>query len=156
MSTRDEQLVHGLSVRVGHPEAIDIGHGRTLCLTRQAPVRRDGSVPEGFWEQAQLAWDNVESALLTFDMTLSDIVEHTVLLGDPRHASASDDMQRKVLGPTRAARSVVTREIELSEWFLEVEIKALSERLAAPDPAGPVEAERETPDRHRGQCREPA
>jgi len=111
----------------GYSQAVEVSGGeRTLYVSGQIPVGRNGSVPDTFAGQARLAWANIEAQLAAADMTLDNIVKHTTFLADRRYRSENSEIRREVLGDNRApALTVVIAAIYDEDWLLEIEAIAV-------------------------------
>ena len=106
----------------GYAQAVEVkGATRTLFVSGQIPVAQDGSVPEGFADQARLVWRNIEAQLRAADMTLDDLVKVTVFLSDRRHALDNRAVRQEVLGERKIAMTVIIAGIFDEAWLLEIE-----------------------------------
>lgn len=112
----------------GYSQAVEVaGYERTLYVSGQIPVKRDGSVPETFAGQARLAWANMEAQLAASDMTLGNIVKHTTFLADRRYRDENSEIRRKIFGDDMApALTVVIATIYDENWLLEIEAIAVA------------------------------
>ena len=112
----------------GYSQALEVSGGvRTLYISGQIPVGRDGSVPETFAEQARLAWENVAAQLAAADMSLDDIVKHTTYLADRRYRNENSKIRQEVFGDNRVpALTVIIATIYDEDWLLEIEAIAVS------------------------------
>jgi enamine deaminase RidA (YjgF/YER057c/UK114 family) len=105
----------------GYAQAYEVtGGSRTLYISGQIPVRRDGSIPNGFVEQARVAWKNVEAQLKAAGMTLDNIVKHTTYLSDRKYSDENGEVRREILGHRTPALTVIIADIYVDEWLLEV------------------------------------
>ncbi len=112
----------------GYSQAVEVSSGeRTLYISGQIPVARDGSLPETFAGQARLAWANIEAQLAAADMSLDNIVKHTTFLADRRYREENSAIRRAVFGDGRApALTVVIATIYDEDWLLEIEAIAVA------------------------------
>ncbi len=110
-----------------YSQAVEVSGGeRTLYVSGQIPVGRDGSVPETFAGQARLAWANIEAQLATANMSLDNIVKHTTFLADRCYRNENSEIRRIVFGDDRApALTVVIATIYDEDWLLEIEAIAV-------------------------------
>jgi 2-iminobutanoate/2-iminopropanoate deaminase len=99
---------------------------RTLYVSGQIPVSRDGVVPETFREQCRLARRNLEFQLRAADMTFDNLVKVTTFLSDRRFGDENGEVRREVLGDRSPALTVVIAEIFDRAWLLEIEAIAVA------------------------------
>ena len=110
-----------------YSQAVEISDAtRTLYISGQIPVGRDGTTPESFTDQARLAWANVEAQLHAADMSLENIVKHTTYLSDRRYRDENASVRQKILGTLEPALTVVITGIYDEEWLLEIEAVAVA------------------------------
>jgi enamine deaminase RidA (YjgF/YER057c/UK114 family) len=110
----------------GYSQAVEvIDARRTLYVSGQIPVEKDGSVPGAFGEQCAVAWANLKAQLNAADMTLDNLVKVTTYLADRRFADENGAVRRRVLGDLRPALTVVVSEIFNASWLLELEAIAV-------------------------------
>lgn len=102
------------------------GARRILHISGQIPVEADGSVPDGFEEQARLVWKNIERQLNAAGMGLEHIVKHTTFLSDRKYRDLNSHVRQEVLGGLSPALTVVIAEIFDEAWLLEVEAVAIA------------------------------
>lgn len=111
----------------GYAQAYEVtGGSRTLYISGQIPVRRDGSIPNGFVDQARVAWGNVEAQLKAAGMSLDNIVKHTTYLSDRKYSDENSKVRREILEHRTPALTVIIAEIYDDEWLLEVEAVAVA------------------------------
>lgn len=111
----------------GYAQAYEVtGGSRTLCISGQIPVRRNGSIPNSFVDQARIVWKNVEAQLKAAGMGLDNIVKHTTYLSDRRYADENSEVRREILGHRTPALTVIIADIYDAEWLLEVEAIAVA------------------------------
>jgi 2-iminobutanoate/2-iminopropanoate deaminase len=109
-----------------YSQAVSIsGQTRTLFVSGQIPVDRDGFVPTDFSSQAKLVWRNIAAQLISADMGLSDIVKVTTYLSDRRFADANGAARREALGDNAPALTVIVCDIFDRAWLLEIEVIAV-------------------------------
>lgn len=106
----------------GYAQAVEYaGAARTLQVSGQIPVDRDGRIPPDFAGQCRLVWRNIDAQLKAAGMTLSDVVKVTTYLSDRAHADENGAIRRDVLGEIRPALTVVICGIYDPAWLLEIE-----------------------------------
>ena len=111
----------------GYAQALEVVNAfRTLYISGQIPVSRDGVVPATFREQCQLAWRNLEFQLRAADMTFDNIVKVTTFLSDRRFGDENGAVRREVLGDRSPALTVVITGIYDPAWLLEIEAIAVA------------------------------
>jgi enamine deaminase RidA (YjgF/YER057c/UK114 family) len=108
-----------------YAQALEVaGTTRLLFVSGQIPVAKDGTVPEGFTEQARQAWRNVEAQLRAGGMTLDNLVKVTIFLSDRRFAMENRAVRQEVMGTREIALTVVVCGIFDERWLLEIEAVA--------------------------------
>lgn len=111
----------------GYAQAREVtGARRTLYISGQIPVRADGTTPDGFVEQARVAWANIEAQLRAADMGLENIVKHTTFLADRRYRDDNRKVRNEVLGDLDPALTVIIADIFDEDWLLEIEAVAVA------------------------------
>jgi enamine deaminase RidA (YjgF/YER057c/UK114 family) len=106
----------------GYAQAVEVrGAGRTLYISGQIPVARDGTIPTTFEEQAWLTWRNLEAQLRAARMTLDHLRKVTIFLSSRRFAPANQKIRRQVLGSREPALTVIITGIFDEAWLLEIE-----------------------------------
>ena len=109
----------------GYAQAVEVvGASRLLFVSGQIPVDREGGVPEGFADQARLAWGNLEAQLRAAGMGLDNLVRVTIFLSDRRFAVENREVRRAVLGARTPAMTVIITGIFDEAWLLEIEAVA--------------------------------
>lgn len=98
---------------------------RTLYVSGQIPVRKDGTVPDTFTEQAEQAWANVEAQLKAAGMGMENIVRHTTYLSDRKYRAENSEVRRRVLHGLQPALTVIIAGIFDEAWLLEIEAIAV-------------------------------
>jgi 2-iminobutanoate/2-iminopropanoate deaminase len=125
MEMRGVNAVDAPAAIGGYSQAVEVRQAvRTLYISGQIPVARNGEVPESFREQARLAWRNVEAQLRAADMTLDNLVRATIYLSDRRFSSENRDVRQEVLQKRAPALTVVIAGIFDTGWLLEIEAVA--------------------------------
>jgi 2-iminobutanoate/2-iminopropanoate deaminase len=97
------------------------GASRLLFISGQIPVRADGTVPDGFLEQAQVVWANVISQLAAGGMDLDNLVKVTIFLSDRRYIDDYRKARDEALGGRRVGLTTIITGIFDEGWLLEIE-----------------------------------
>lgn len=106
----------------GYAQAVEVrGAVRTLYVSGQIPVTRDGTVPPAFEDQARLTWRNLEAQLRAADMTFDHLRKVTIFLASREFAVANRNVRREVLGDREPALTVIITGIFDEAWLLEIE-----------------------------------
>jgi enamine deaminase RidA (YjgF/YER057c/UK114 family) len=109
----------------GYSQAVEVRRAvRTLYVSGQIPVSRNGEAPESFREQARLAWRNIEAQLHAADMTLDNLVKVTIYLSDRRFGVENREVRQEVLKERKPALTVIITGIFDTTWLLEIEAVA--------------------------------
>jgi 2-iminobutanoate/2-iminopropanoate deaminase len=99
--------------------------GRWLHIAGQVGVGADGSVPPGFAEQAEIAWQNLVAVLAEARMDVNDLVKVTTFVTDASQLPQFAAARARVLGPARPASTLlVVAALARPEWWLEIEAVA--------------------------------
>jgi enamine deaminase RidA (YjgF/YER057c/UK114 family) len=127
MNKRSINAPEAPSASGGYAQAVEIGNAvRTLYVSGQIPMSRDGVVPATFREQCLLAWRNLEAQLRAADMTFDNLAKVTTFLSDRRFGAANADVRREMLEDRAPALTVIIADIFDSAWLLEIEAVAAS------------------------------
>ena len=81
----------------------------------------DGSVPDGFADQARLAWRNVDRCLAAAGFTLDHLVKVSMYIRDRRYRVANREVRHEVLGDRRPALTVLVTDHWDERWLIEIE-----------------------------------
>ena len=92
-----------------------------LYVSGQAPVSRDGKVPETFKEQAETVWRNILAQLNAADMQAEHIVKATTYLTDRKHREENRDVRQYMLNGHTFALTVVLAGMFEDGWLLEID-----------------------------------
>lgn len=113
------------SLNSGYSQAVAVsGHQRTVYISGQIPVQKDGTVPATFTEQAEQAWANIEAQLEEAGMGIGNIIRHTTYLSDRKYRTENSEVRRKVLEGFQPALTVIIAGIFDEAWLLEIEVVA--------------------------------
>lgn len=111
----------------GYAQAVEVGgHERTLFVSGQIPVDKDGAVPADFKSQCRLAWQNVAHQLRAADMTLDNVVKVTTFLSDRAYGIENREIRQEILGDRTPALTVIIVGIFDSDWLVEIEAVAVA------------------------------
>ena len=110
------------TVTTGYAQAIEVtNHSRTLFISGQIPVAKDGTVPADFENQCRLAWRNVEAQLHAAGMNLDNLVKVTIYLSDRAYSLDNRRIRNEVIGDRKIALTVIITGIFDESWLLEIE-----------------------------------
>lgn len=99
--------------------------GRWLHVSGQIGMRADGSMPDDFSGQADVAWTNVVAALAAAGMDVHDLVKVTTFLTDASQLPALGPIRAAFLGEARPASTLlVVAALARPGWLVEVEAVA--------------------------------
>ncbi|MGM9484843.1 RidA family protein [Roseateles sp. NT4] len=105
-----------------YTQALEVqGLTRLLFVSGQIPASRDGTVPEGFLEQAELVWANLTAQLEAAGMSVANLVKVTTFLSSRDFSDINGEVRRRVLGNHAPALTVVIAGIFDASWLLEIE-----------------------------------
>jgi enamine deaminase RidA (YjgF/YER057c/UK114 family) len=105
-----------------YAQAVEVsGVTRTLYISGQIPVGRDGHLPADFEGQARQAWANVEAQLRAAEMSLDNLVKVTVFLAGYEHHEINAKVRMEVLGEITPALSTIITGIYDPRWLIEIE-----------------------------------
>lgn len=105
-----------------YSQALEISqHERLLFISGQIPVAADGTVPETFEAQCELAWDNVRHQLNAAGMDIDNLVKVTIFLSSRRFNATNRKVRLNVLGDHKPALTVIITGIFDEQWLLEIE-----------------------------------
>jgi enamine deaminase RidA (YjgF/YER057c/UK114 family) len=105
--------------------AVEVTGARRLLYTSGiTPTAGDRVAPEGFEDQARLAWANLLAQLIAAGMTPDNLVKVTVFLADRAHRAAAADIHDAVLAGRRVAVSTVIAGLVDARWLIEIEAVA--------------------------------
>ena len=106
----------------GYSQALEVqGVSKLLFISGQIPEAMDGSVPNGFAAQAELAWSNVLSQLRAANMNITNLVKITTFLSSREYAIPNREARHKALGAHTPALTVIIAGIFDEKWLLEIE-----------------------------------
>ncbi len=121
MKTKKLNAEDGAEVLGAYVQALEVSKtSRRLYISGQAPVKRDGSVPVSFEEQAEVVWLNVIAQLREANMDVTNIVQATTYLTDRQFKDANREVRQRVLNGHTFALTVVLAELFEKGWYIEV------------------------------------
>jgi enamine deaminase RidA (YjgF/YER057c/UK114 family) len=94
---------------------------RLLFVSGQVPWTIDRTVPDGFEEQARLAWSKLFAQLRAAGMGPENLVKVTIFLSDRAHVEGHRNVYDEVLAGRRIAVSTVIAGIVETPWHIEIE-----------------------------------
>jgi enamine deaminase RidA (YjgF/YER057c/UK114 family) len=98
---------------------------RMLFISGQVGVDANGLLKEGgFGPQCRQAIANLESVLVSADMTLADVVKITVFVTDRSHLPALRDARLEHLAVAPAVTSFIVAGLHHPDWLVEIEAVA--------------------------------
>jgi 2-iminobutanoate/2-iminopropanoate deaminase len=104
------------------------GAGRTLYISGQVGVDRDGVLVEGFAGQASQCWHNIIAALAADGTTANDLVKVTTFVTDASCAAELNCVHAPFLGDARPASTLICISALMQPgWLIEVEAIAFKE-----------------------------
>jgi 2-iminobutanoate/2-iminopropanoate deaminase len=116
----------GVPVAVGgysHVAVVPAG-AELLFVAGQVPEDLDGTVPDGFADQARLAWRNVERCLAAGGFTLDHLVKVSMYIRDRSYRVANREVRHEVLGDRRPVLTVLVTDHWDERWLIEIEAMA--------------------------------
>ena len=95
----------GVAAKIGkYSDAVLVEHSkRQLYVSGTPGIRKDGSIPAGFAEQAELAWQNLVEILDAAGMTVQNLVKINQYLLRAGDIPANGPIRLKHLGDNRPA-----------------------------------------------------
>lgn len=107
-----------------HAIAVD-RPGRWLHVSGQVGVRPDGSLPDAFDTQVEVAWTNLCAVLAEAGMDVSHLVKVTTYLVDESDLPALGPVRSRFLAGARPASTlIVVKALARPGWRVEVEAVA--------------------------------
>lgn len=98
------------------------GPGRTLYISGQLGVDRNGVTGATFADQARHCWENIVAILDADDMTVNDLVKLTTYLTDVANVAELGHIRGPFLGSARPASTLIgISALVRPEWMIEVE-----------------------------------
>lgn len=120
----------GLSVPAGYSHVVEVRGGRTLYVSGQIAVDRDGNLvgTGDVRAQAEQVFRNLQSALAAAGATCDDIVKITVFMTDVSQVQAFRDVRDRYFKKAPPASSLVqVSRLVRPELLIEIEAVAVVE-----------------------------
>ncbi len=124
-----------------YTHAVEVAPGaRTLHISGQVGLARDGKLAQGFTAQCTQIWRNIQAILAAADMKLTDLVRVTTFIVNPADLAHSRSVRQDFLGDHRPASTLlVVSALAGPEYLLEIEAVAAQDVKSASGPtAKPV------------------
>jgi enamine deaminase RidA (YjgF/YER057c/UK114 family) len=103
------------------------GQTRTLFISGQVGVDRDGVVPASFEDQVRQAWANLLAVLGAADMKVGDLAKLTVYLTSQSDFASYAALRGEFLGSHKpASTAVIAAGLALPDWKFEIEAIAVA------------------------------
>ena len=110
---------------ISYAQALEVTDARRLLfVSGQVPADENDHVPEGFADQARLAWRNVFARLAAAGMAPANLVKVTIFLSDRRYRAENAAVRHEMLGGLTPALTIIIAGIYSEEWLLEIEAVA--------------------------------
>lgn len=105
----NEPINVGVAAKIGlYSDGISIPPGARVLQTSGTPgIDAEGTLPDGFTAQAELAWANVLKILTAADMGVEDIVKVTQFLTREADLPAYREVRTRALGDARPASTLL-------------------------------------------------
>jgi 2-iminobutanoate/2-iminopropanoate deaminase len=118
----------GVAARIGtYSDAVEIAPGKRMLYVSGTPGldAETGQIPEGFVEQADLAWTNIKAILAEAGMSVEDIVKVTQYLIRRNDLGSYRDIRSRHLGECRPASMLAfVPELVWPNMLIELEVVA--------------------------------
>jgi 2-iminobutanoate/2-iminopropanoate deaminase len=100
------------------------GAERTVYISGQVGVDRQGNVPPDMAGQAKNVWSNLEAQLRAVGMTLDNIVKITTILPDRADLAESRRIREEVMGSRKPASTLIVAGLVSAQYKIEIEVIA--------------------------------
>jgi enamine deaminase RidA (YjgF/YER057c/UK114 family) len=118
----------GVAARIGtYSDAVEMAPGKRMLYVSGTPGldSKTGQLPEGFIEQADLAWRNIKAILSEAGMGVEDIVKLTQYLTRRSDLTSYRDIRSRHLGECRPASMLAfLPELVWPNMLIELEVVA--------------------------------
>lgn len=99
--------------------------GEWLYISGQIGMLPDGTLANGFAEQARATWKNLVAILGAANMDVMNLVKVTTFLTDADNVQHLNPVRSVILGEARPASTlVIVKALVKPEWLIEVEAVA--------------------------------
>ncbi|MBY5538255.1 RidA family protein [Rhizobium leguminosarum] len=103
------------------------GVGRTLYISGQLGIAKDGRTPANFTEQAEICWQNIVAILNAAGMTAENLVKTTSYLTQIEKTAELGAIRASFIGDARPASTVIgVQALARPEFHIEIEAIAFS------------------------------
>lgn len=103
-----------------------IGGARRLVISGQVGLRLDGTVPQDFVSQMDLAWDNLLEIVEAADMTIDNILKVSLFAVPPNSITMVRAMRdKKLKGHVCASTFLQVSGLASPQFLFEVEAEAI-------------------------------
>jgi 2-iminobutanoate/2-iminopropanoate deaminase len=123
----NERVNAGVSEKIGlYSDGVCVPPGARVFQTSGTPgINAEGTLPAGFAEQAELAWENVLRILDAAGMGVQDIVKVTQFLTREADLPAYREVRTRFLGDARPASTLLfVPALVWPEMLIEIEVVA--------------------------------
>jgi len=125
MNVRHNPLPVAPGFETIYAHAVEIAaQARTVHVSGQIGLAKDGSVPESFEDQLRLAIANLEAVLRGADLTIENIVKLTFFLTRASDLPKLRDFRRELLAVSPAVTVLVISALAGPELLIEIEAVA--------------------------------
>jgi 2-iminobutanoate/2-iminopropanoate deaminase len=100
------------------------GAERTVYISGQVGIDRQGNVPPDVAGQAKNVWSNLEAQLRAVGMTLDNIVKITTILPDRADLAESRRIREEVMGSRKPASTLIVAGLVTAQYKIEIEVIA--------------------------------
>jgi enamine deaminase RidA (YjgF/YER057c/UK114 family) len=97
------------------------GAARTVYISGQVGVDRQGNVPADIAGQCRNVWSNLQAQLRAVDMTLDNIVKITTILVDRADLAETRRVREEVLGSRKPASTLIIAGLVSPQYKVEIE-----------------------------------
>jgi 2-iminobutanoate/2-iminopropanoate deaminase len=109
-----------------HHAVVTPAGGRTLHVSGQVGMAKDGSIAQGMTAQAEIVWQNLTAILRDADMDISNIVKMTAYVVGIENFGDYAAVRKKYLGDhVCASTGLAVAALIAPELMIEVEIVAV-------------------------------
>src|SRR5215213_9885353 len=119
---------HGLTKPTGYTHLVIAPDGRTVYIAGQVAFDSTGAVvgQGDFTAQAEQVFKNLQSALLSVNGSLSDLVKTTTFITDIKHIGALRDVRARYLSKSQPPANTLVAVSSLARPELMIEIEAVA------------------------------
>jgi reactive intermediate/imine deaminase len=130
-SQRDVRRINPPALRPppGFTHAVSVTGGRTIYISGQVPLDRDGNLVGAgdFTAQVRQVFENVKAALAAADASMSDVVKVNVFLLDASQLAKFREVRNEYFkSDPPASTGIEVRALLRPEWMLEMDAIAVA------------------------------